>query len=67
MIYPSGAGADLGTTEFILADGTRKIVEGGKGTWAIFENTLRQHRALAGQIEKPRPTIEIPVNPRFSD
>jgi hypothetical protein len=64
MIYPSGADLEKGSTEFILADGKKDFIKGGKGVWVIFENTLRMHRALAPQ-KTGRPTVELTIIPSF--
>ncbi len=66
MIYPSGAGLEIGTTELKLRNGERKIVDGPKGTWCVFENTTVFHRAYVPKRDGPsRPTIEIPLIPAF--
>ncbi len=66
MIYPSGAGWDKGTTEMELRDGERKIVEGGRGTWVLFENSTLNHRAFVpNRNGSPRPTVELSILPAF--
>ncbi|HXZ68523.1 MAG TPA: hypothetical protein VEH07_08050 [Alphaproteobacteria bacterium] len=66
MIYPSGADAEKGTTTLVLRDGSTVNITGGKGTWALFENSTLVHRATAPLPgNNPRPTIEISVMPAF--
>jgi hypothetical protein len=68
MIYPAGADADRGSTQFIIEEGRTRMIEGGPGVWAIFENSLLTHRAWGGNPEfGDRPTIEITVIPAFEN
>ena len=66
MIYPTGAGPEIGSTTFLNGDGTATMLNGALGTWSIFENSTIEHWATAPKPgNKPRPTIEIAVMPAF--
>jgi hypothetical protein len=62
--YPNGVDREIGSTEMIDKQGKKLIVEGGPGTWALFENSQVKHQALPNAT-KERPTIEITVVPSF--
>ncbi|HEY4170557.1 MAG TPA: hypothetical protein VGM96_27435 [Reyranella sp.] len=62
--YPNGVDRELGSTEMIDKQGRKLIVEGGPGTWVLFENSQVLHQALPN-ASKERPTIEITVVPSF--
>jgi hypothetical protein len=62
--YPNGVDRELGSTEMIDKQGRKLIVEGGPGTWVLFENSQVLHQALPNAT-KERPTIEITVVPSF--
>ncbi len=66
MIYPSGAGPEQGSTTLVLQDKGAMSITGGKGVWAIFENSVLPHFAAAPRAgQAPRPTIEITLLPAF--
>lgn len=62
--YPNGVDRELGSTHMIDKRGRELIIEGGPGTWVLFENSQVKHQALANAT-KERPTIEITVAPSF--
>jgi hypothetical protein len=67
MIYPSGASLEKGTTEMELRNGERRIVDGPKGCWIVFENSTLNHRAFVpNRNGPPRPTIELSILPSFA-
>ena len=63
-IYPDGAGPKQGSTEFELPSGEKRAIEGGPGTWTIFDNSNLSQRAQCPQQDMPpRKAIEIQINP----
>lgn len=66
FFYPAGVGKANGTTEFMTPDGHAHFIDGGKGTWALFENSVAKHRPCASELKVPRPTIEIDLVPALS-
>jgi len=64
-IYPEGASVKDGTTQIRLSDGSTTFVDGGPGTWALFENSVVVHRALPSE-HKWRPAIEVSIAPSLA-
>lgn len=62
MIYLSGAGRRLGTTELQLPEDRSMIVEGPPGTWLLFRNSVVIHRGLPPE-DQPRLAIEVTLVP----
>lgn len=63
FFYPNGVGESLGSTQIKTKDKKEEIIEGGPGTWVIFENSLVLHQAFSSPSCAPRPTIEIDLVP----
>ena len=61
-IYLNGASKEIGSTEFSLLDGTRLLMEGGPGFWALFAPAVVSHRAIVPKKD-PRPVVELLVVP----
>lgn len=64
LIYLTGAGKQIGTTELLLPDGTILSVEGAPGTWFIFRNSKLLHRTIAPErLIKTQTVIELTLAP----
>lgn len=62
MIYVTGAGADIGTTEIKTLDGETIRVEGPPGTWVLFRNGDLLHRGVAPRVGE-RIILELTLSP----
>lgn len=62
MVYPRGASPELGTTEFIYRDGSRRTIEGPPGTYTIIKNSAFYHRGIA-PTRDDRILIELTLAP----
>jgi hypothetical protein len=62
MIYVTGAGPTLGTTEIKALDGEIITVEGPPGTWVLFRNGDLQHRGI-GPKTGERIIVELTLAP----
>lgn len=62
MIYLTGAGPSLGSTEIRALDGTTIFVEGPPGMWVLFRNGDLQHRGIAPQVGE-RIILELTLAP----
>ncbi|HEY0322911.1 MAG TPA: tetratricopeptide repeat protein [Pyrinomonadaceae bacterium] len=62
LIYLSDVGAEKGTTELILRDGSKVSVEGPPGTWLLFRSSELSHRGVA-PTEGDRYALEITIVP----
>jgi hypothetical protein len=62
MIYLTPAGAETGTTELVLEDGTRVMAEGPPGTYLLFKNLERTHRGVPPRVGA-RLVLEVTVAP----
>jgi hypothetical protein len=65
FFYPNGVGMKFGSTEIKTKKGEAVIIEGEKGTWAIFENSLVAHQAFSTINSERRPTIELDIVPAY--
>lgn len=63
FFYPNGASRELGSTEITNKQGETLVVEGGPGTWLLFENSLAYHKAYSSISAARRPTIELTLVP----
>lgn len=62
MIYVTGAGSVLGTTEIKTLDGATVVVEGPPGAWVLFRNGDLQHRGIAPKVGE-RIILELTLSP----
>jgi hypothetical protein len=62
MIYPFGADAERGTTEFRYDDGSARLITGPPGVYAIFKNSSIMHRGIAPTSGR-RIVVELTIAP----
>lgn len=65
FFYPNGVSKELGSTQIEAKNGELVVMEGGPGTWLLFENSLANHQAFSSLTSPGRPTIEIDLMPAF--
>jgi len=65
LIYLTGAGPEIGTTELELEDGSKKMVEGPPGTWLLFNNSELLHRGIA-PTKGERIIIQLTIAPSLT-
>ena len=62
MVYVSGAGPEIGTTEIKTLDGGVVVVNGPPGAWVLFRNGDLQHRGIAPRTGQ-RVILELTLSP----
>ncbi|HVA45088.1 MAG TPA: hypothetical protein VNH11_01770 [Pirellulales bacterium] len=62
MVYMTGAGPSLGTTEIKTLDGKKIAIEGPPGTWVLFRNGDLEHRGI-GPRTGERIILELTLSP----
>jgi len=62
LIYLSEVGAEKGTTELKLSDGSIASITGPSGTWLLFRNSEILHRGVAPSVGE-RLALEITIVP----
>jgi tetratricopeptide (TPR) repeat protein len=65
LIYLTGAGLEIGTTELRLQNGSNTLVEGPPGTWLLFKNSELIHRGLAPK-KGERIIIQLTIAPALN-
>jgi hypothetical protein len=62
MVYVTGAGPTVGTTEIKTLDGGTVLIEGPPGTWVLFRNGDLEHRGI-GPKTGERIIVELTLSP----
>jgi hypothetical protein len=65
MIYLTGVGPQIGTTEIRLADGSLLPLEGPPGTWMLFKPSELEHRGVPPKGGGDRYLLELIAAPSF--
>jgi hypothetical protein len=65
MIYLSGVGPQIGTTEIRLEDGSTQALEGPPGAWMLFKPSELEHRGVPPKNGEDRSLLELIVAPAF--
>ncbi|MEG5053887.1 MULTISPECIES: tetratricopeptide repeat protein [unclassified Microcoleus] len=65
LIYLTGAGLEIGTTELKLQNGSNVLVEGPPGTWLLFKNSELIHRGIAPE-KGERIIIQLTISPSLN-
>ncbi|XZN95166.1 MAG: tetratricopeptide repeat protein [Microcoleus sp.] len=65
LIYLTGVGLEIGTTELRLQNGSNTLIDGLPGTWLLFKNSELLHRGIAPKRGE-RIMIQLTIAPSLN-